>query len=154
MMQSIKKVFRREKILPATEALKCSPKAIEKITEQVKSRPSGISSTFQIKINYKPTEVSFEVGFVEQEKELQTRHTYPVPIQMNEKDETYLLGSKLEYKEEENNFYIYPDIEIFAEPTPKKEIMRYSINRSVVSNLSSLPEFSIDRESFKKEKEA
>ncbi|MDX1957389.1 MAG: hypothetical protein SFU98_02395 [Leptospiraceae bacterium] len=125
---------------PSFKPLEFTETAIQKIQNQLSSRPNGVESCFKVQVNYKPDRAFVQVGFDEW-KNQSTIFDYPVRIQITEKDELFLRGFTIEFSEEDQSFYIYPNVEFIAEPTPKKNIVRFVLNRNIIHPNSKEKEF-------------
>jgi hypothetical protein len=118
-------------IEPSFKPLEFTDNAIIKIKDQIGSRPQGIRTGFKVQVEYKPDRAFTKVGFDEYFS-ISTIFQYPIPITISEKDEIFLRGHLIDFFEEENAFFIYPNIEISAEDTPRKNIVRFHINRYII----------------------
>jgi predicted transcriptional regulator with HTH domain len=151
-MDLFKKFFSQSSLLPNVKALHFTPKAISKIKEQIASRPENIKSCFQVNVLYKPEKYVVQVGF-DEFKEQRNLFYYPVPLKINGKDELFLRGFEIEFFEEENSFFVYPQIEVEAIDTPRKNIVKFLINRYIISPNSTVTEFLMDRNNYSRRRD-
>ncbi len=129
---------------PPLKPLQIEQSAMERIQMQISSRPKNIKSSFQIELVFKPNRVEYRVGFVES-KEQELLFPYPVPLQMNKLDEEYLQNCTLEYDASSGNFLLFPDVLVSAEDTPSQNIIKFNINKNIISTSSELKEIALDR---------
>lgn len=122
--------------------------AISKIKAHIENRPASIKSAFKIEVLYLEDRVNYRVGYDDSEAVRKTNRKYPVPVIISERDEKYLQGSYIDYHEEDKSFFVYPDIQLIAENTPDKNIIRFFVNRNVISPSSKLKSFAIDSKSM------
>lgn len=115
--------------------LQVAESAKARIDQQVSSRPEGIESMFEIRIDFKKDSYKVKVGFVER-KEINTVFQYPIPLSIGKTEEEFLQNFTLEYDEEKESFFIYPDVHISVEETPNPSILKLEINRIVVHESS------------------
>jgi hypothetical protein len=149
MIQFFQKILKDSFGLKANlSPLRFSDAAISKIQSQLNSRPSGIRSTFKIQLQYEPDRFYVQVGFDEFKPGQSTLFHYPFPLFISNADEKLLRGSLLDYLEEEKSFFLYPEIEIEAEDTPKTDIIKFFINRLIISESSPEKEFAISHKDF------
>ncbi len=144
LFQKIFSFFSNEKSVDL-KPLEFGKSAIEKIQNHIHSRPSKIQSCFQIQLSFKPHKVDYRVGFLEDTKQ-STLFSYPVPVVMSAFDEKYLQNCTLEYDDFSGNFLVFPDVTISVKDTPSKQILRFMINRNILSDSSTLKELALDRE--------
>lgn len=142
MFNVFKNLFSAKEI--KTEPLFLAPSAREKILQQIASRPAGVDSIFEIRIDFKKDSYNVKVGFVEK-KECTTIFQYPIPIMIGKTEEYFLQNFSLEYDEAKGNFYIYPDVKITVDETPNPKILRMEINRPVLHEDSEVSKISMDK---------
>ncbi|MEM7180362.1 MAG: hypothetical protein AAF518_05590 [Spirochaetota bacterium] len=151
LIGKIKKAFYQESLAVNQQPLQFTDLAIAKIKEYLQQKSKGFKLVFQISLNYKLQEVVYKVGFTEGLPYRQSKFLYPVPLLLEEIDELYLHGSYLDFHEEAESFFIYPDIKLEVESTPDPTITKFTLNRYIIVPTSEKQEFSIAREDWQQE---
>ena len=147
-MNFIKKFFNQTNLKPNLKPLNFSPLAIQKILEHLQSQSSkNIISSFQIKVIYKKQKYIVQVGF-DKLVEQKTLFKYPIPLLISAKDELFLRGFKLDFHEGEKAFFVYPNVEVEATDTPRKNIIRFFTNKYLISPNSTNPELILERNGY------
>ncbi|AXR60837.1 hypothetical protein [Leptospira mayottensis] len=116
----------RSSILP----LRFSEEAVAVIRTHLANRPE---SSFHLRIERKGGHASVQVGY-EQKKNLNTIHAYPIKIEISEEDEICLEGSRIDWKPEKQEFYIYPDVDLDIEYQNILNRFKIRANRNVFRN--------------------
>ncbi|EMY78927.1 hypothetical protein LEP1GSC060_0877 [Leptospira weilii serovar Ranarum str. ICFT] len=91
--------------------LRFSQEAASLIRAHLADRPE---SAFQVRIERKNGHTNVQVGY-DRKKNLKTVHSYPVLVEISEEDEICLEGSKIDWNSENNEFIIYPDVDLEIE---------------------------------------
>lgn len=151
-MDLLKKFFTQSNVKSDTKPLHFSFLAIQKINQHLSTRPTDIHSAFQVKVLYKPEKYIVQVGFNEyvQHKNI---FKYPVELMVSGKDELFLRGFEIDYHEDEAAFFVYPNIEVEAIDTPRRNIVKFIINRHIISPNSPTSELVIEKNGYTKRKD-
>jgi Fe-S cluster assembly iron-binding protein IscA len=126
----------------AREPLHFTDLAVSKINAHLAGLKA--KSCFQVRVLYKTNSYDCRVGFTDASLLKNTIFEYPVKLLIDEKDEFFLRGSTLDFQEESQLFYIYPDIQIEVSNL-KKNILSIYLNRSIIAENSKFPFLAIDK---------
>ncbi|EMJ94185.1 hypothetical protein LEP1GSC193_2689 [Leptospira alstonii serovar Pingchang str. 80-412] len=107
--------------------LRFSEEAVTAIRAHLVDRPE---SAFQVRIERKDGHTNVQVGY-DRKKNLKTAHSYPVLVEIAEEDEICLEGSRIEWNRENNEFLIYPDVDLEIEYQIFLNRFKIRINRNV-----------------------
>lgn len=143
---NIKSLFQKKEILQTNfSPLEISDSALNKIQthlEKLKFR-----SIFKIEVVRRKNLYQCNVGFDDSKFYKETKFQYRVKLILSEKDELLLRGSSLEFNEDEQQFYIHPNIEVQIDSI-RKNFTRIYINRNFISDSSVYKFIGIEKKQF------
>ena len=143
LFSKVKNIFSSRELLSVNDSpLKFTDLALEKIQAHMQSLRTN--SCFQVRVIYKTNSYDCRVGFTDASLWKPTLFQYSIPILIDQKDELFLRGSTLDFQEESQLFYIYPDIQIEVSSL-KKNLLSIYINRAILSENSKIPFLALDK---------
>ncbi|EMJ62649.1 hypothetical protein [Leptospira sp. P2653] len=110
--------------------LRFSEEAVAVIRAHLANRPE---SSFHLRIERKGGHANVQVGY-DRKKNLNTKHTYPIMIEITEEDEICLEGSRIDWRSEKQEFCIYPDVDLDIEYQNILNRFKIRVNRNVFRN--------------------
>lgn len=141
-------IFKVKKPISVNESpLSFSETAIQKILSHLEKRPTNIKSAFKVSIQYQAEKILCQVGFDDYKMIRKTLFDYPVPLIIAEQDELFLRGSYIDYHEEDEAYFYYPNIHLEVSDR-SNSIFIFYINRYIISKDSPIQFYAIDKENF------
>ena len=141
-------IFKVKKPISVNESpLSFSESAIQKILSHLEKRPTNIKSAFKVSIQYQAEKILCQVGFDDYKMIRKTLFDYPVPLIIAEQDELFLRGSYIDYHEEDEAYFYYPNIHLEVSDR-SNSIFIFYINRYIISKDSPIQFYAIDKENF------
>lgn len=142
----LKSIFTIKKPIAVNESpLQFSEKAIQKILSHLENRPANIKSAFKISIQYQTEKILCQVGFDDYKMIRKTLFEYPVPLIIAEQDELFLRGSYIDYHEEDEAYFYYPNIHLEV-INRSSSILIFYVDRYIVSKDSPTQFLALDKE--------
>ena len=141
-------IFKVKKPISVNESpLSFSETAIQKILSHLEKRPTNIKSAFKVSIQYQAEKILCQVGFDDYKMIRKTLFDYPVPLIIAEQDELFLRGSYIDYHEEDEAYFYYPNIHLEVSDR-SNSIFIFYIDRYIISKDSPIQFYAIDKENF------
>lgn len=141
-------IFKVKKPISVNESpLSFSESAIQKILSHLEKRPTNIKSAFKVSIQYQAEKILCQVGFDDYKMIRKTLFDYPVPLIIAEQDELFLRGSYIDYHEEDEAYFYYPNIHLEVSDR-SNSIFIFYIDRYIISKDSPIQFYAIDKENF------
>jgi hypothetical protein len=119
--------------------------AIEKILKHLEGRPANVKSAFKVSVVYQKESIQCQVGFDDYKFIRKTTYDYPIPLIINEQDELFLRGSYIDYHEEEEAYFYYPNVHLEVIERKSESIFVFYLDRQVVSLDSPVQSFGIHK---------
>lgn len=136
---------KRKQVLINESPLQFSKEAIQKINSHLEKRPAHAKSAFKVLIVYQKETILCQVGYDDFKLIQKTKFEYPIPLLISEQDELFLRGSFIDYHEEDDSFFYYPNVNLEVFRRKSNSIFVFSIDRYIISEDSPIQKYAIDK---------
>jgi len=148
LLLKLKSIFTLKKPIAINESpLQFSENAIQKILSHLEKRPTNIKSAFKVSIQYQAEKILCQVGFDDYKMIRKTLFDYPVPLIIAEQDELFLRGSYIDYHEEDEAYFYYPNIHLEV-INRSSSILLFYVDRYIIAKDSPIQFFAIEKNNF------